>query len=102
MIKVKYAHGYGNTVNDVKFSNIDPDLFVTAGSDGFFKIWDLRDCGYKSTLMGHASDNDLNCASFNHVNRFLIACGGEETGLIGVWDLRMPNMCINDLTYHKK
>lgn len=77
-------------------------MFATAGSDGVFKIWDIRDAGYRHQLLGHASDNDLNCVTFNNVNRFLLACGGEDTGMIGVWDMRMPNMCINDLQFHKK
>ncbi len=95
----KNPHG-DCTINDVKFSPLEPSLLVTAGSDGLFKVWDLRDCGYKSQLACHASDNELNCATFNNVNPFLVAVGGEESGLIGVWDLRMPQMVINDLTHH--
>lgn len=90
------------TINDVKFSPIDGNLMVTSGSDGFFKVWDIRDCGYRSLAQGQASDNDLNCATFNNVNRNLIAAAGEDTGLVGIWDLRMLETCINDLTHHSK
>ncbi len=67
-----------------------------------FKVWDMRDCGYRSIISCHASDNELLCATFNNVNPNLIAVGGEESGLIGVWDLRMPQMVINDLSHHDK
>jgi WD40 repeat protein len=77
-------------------------MLVTSGSDGIFKIWDMRDCGYRSILSCHASDTELNCATFNNVNPNLLAVGGEESGLIGVWDLRMPHMVINDLSHHNK
>jgi len=86
----------------VKFSPLDPNILITTGSDGKFKVWDIRDCGYRSLLTGEGSDNDLNCATFNNVNKNLFACGGEDTGLIGVWDLRLPKMCINDLSHHSK
>jgi len=36
------------------------------------------------------------------VNPNLIAVGGEESGLIGIWDMRMPQMVINDLSHHSK
>lgn len=86
-----FRQPHGNaSINDVKFSPLESSMLVTSGSDGFFKIWDLRDCGYKSVLSCHASDTELNCATFNNVNPNLLAVGGEESGLIGVWDLRMP------------
>jgi WD40 repeat protein len=44
----------------------------------------------------------LNCATFNNLNANLLAVGGEESGLIGVWDMRMPQMVINDLSHHSK
>lgn len=102
LLTFRQAHGQNVIINDVKFSPLDGNLLVTSGSDGFFKVWDIRDCGYRSIVMGQASDNDLNCAAFNYVNRNLLAVGGEDTGMVGIWDLRMPDMCINDLTHHNK
>ena len=101
MLQFRKPHGDAS-VNDVKFSPVDPNLIVSSGSDGFFKVWDIRDCGYKSLLVCHASDNEVNCATFNNVNRNLVVAGGEESGMIGIWDLRMPSMVINDVQHHAK
>jgi WD40 repeat protein len=100
---MKFLKPHGSaTINDVKYSPLNSHLLVTSGSDGYFKVWDSRDCGYKSIMSGHGSDNELNCATFNNVNPNLLAVAGEESGLIGVWDLRMPQMVINDLSHHTK
>lgn len=88
-------------VNDVKFSPLDPHALVTAGQDGFFKVWDLRDKGYKCKLQCKSSADDLNCASFNNVNPYLLVAAGEQTGAVSVWDLRMPQTSINTVTFHK-
>lgn len=100
---MKFIKPHGDaTINDAKFSPLNPYLIVTSGSDGYFKVWDTRDCGYKTVMVGHGSDNELNCATFNNVNPNMLAVAGEESGLIGIWDLRMPQMCINDLSHHTK
>lgn len=77
-------------------------MLITSGSDGFFKIWDMRDCGYKPVLTGQGSDNELNCAQFNNVNKFMFAVAGEASGMIGIWDMRMPEMVLNDVEHHDK
>lgn len=75
-MQFRQPHGAQNQVNDAKFSPLLPHLLVTAGSDGCFKVWDMRDCGYRSLLHCEASDNELNCATFNNVNPNLVAVGG--------------------------
>lgn len=40
IFKIDNAHQ--NTVNDVKFSPMNPNLFISASDDGHFKIWDIR------------------------------------------------------------
>ena len=44
----------------------------------------------------------MNCAVFNNINQNIFAAAGESTGMIGVWDMRMPDMVLNDVQYHKK
>lgn len=39
---------------------------------------------------------------FSQLNEFLFATGGESSGIIKVWDLRMAKEFINDLHYHKQ
>jgi WD40 repeat protein len=48
-----------------------------------------------------ASEDDLLVISFNQKSDFLFATGGERSGFIHVWDMRMPKYFINDLGYHK-
>ena len=50
--------------------------------------------------MGQGSDDELNCATFNSVNWNMFAVAGEQTGMVGVWDTRMPDMVLNDLVHH--
>eukprot|EP00352_Strombidinopsis_acuminata_P005590 CAMPEP_0176370576 /NCGR_PEP_ID=MMETSP0126-20121128/24088_1 /TAXON_ID=141414 ORGANISM="Strombidinopsis acuminatum, Strain SPMC142" /NCGR_SAMPLE_ID=MMETSP0126 /ASSEMBLY_ACC=CAM_ASM_000229 /LENGTH=98 /DNA_ID=CAMNT_0017729675 /DNA_START=697 /DNA_END=993 /DNA_ORIENTATION=- len=96
------AHSNDIEINDAKFSPIDPNLIITSANDGNFKIWDIRDNGYKYNLMGTASDDSLNCSAFNPINRYVFATAGESTGMIGIWDMRMPEMFTNDLIFHQK
>jgi len=46
------AHSNDIEVNEANFSPVDSNLIITAGNDGSFKIWDLRDNGYKYIMMG--------------------------------------------------
>lgn len=32
----------------------------------------------------------------------MLASAGEESGLIAIWDTRMPEMFLNDLQFHSK
>lgn len=54
LMKFMNAHG-DSQINDAKFSPLDPNTLVTSASDGLFKVWDLRDRGYKSNLQCSAS-----------------------------------------------
>jgi WD40 repeat protein len=65
-----------------------------------FKVWDVRT--KNCVLTGEGSEGELNTAVFNNVNPELIAVAGEEDGTIGVWDMRMADMVLNDLQHHNK
>ena len=32
----------------------------------------------------------------------MFAVAGEESGMIGIWDMRMPDMVLNDVQHHTK
>eukprot|EP00347_Sterkiella_histriomuscorum_P005399 403356762 len=98
LLKIQQAHE--DTINDIKFSNINPHLFGTAADDGHYKLWDMRTPN-QFTHCYKASEDDLFVISFNQHNDFLFATGGEKTGALHVWDLRMPKYFINDLNFHK-
>ena len=48
-----------------------------------------------------ASEDELLCASFNQFEENIFATGGERSGIINIWDMRMPKTFLNDLNYHK-
>jgi histone-binding protein RBBP4 len=87
-------------INDVKFSNLNPNLFATVSDDSHFKLWDTRSLKI-FTHTYQASDDQLLVVGFSHFNEHLYATAGEESGMILVWDLRMTRNAINDLNYHK-
>ena len=76
-MSVKRAHE--KTINDIKFSNVNPNLFGTASDDNNYKIWDLRAFKDSNSFIhcNKASEDDLLVISFNHKNEFLFATGGE-------------------------
>ena len=100
-LKIESAHQ--KVINDVKFSNINENLFGTASDDSNYKIWDLRSAKDTNSFIHcyKASEDDLLVISFNQFNEHLFATAGEESGLINIWDLRMAKTSINDLHYHK-
>lgn len=75
-------------------------MFGTASDDCHYKLWDVRDTS-KFTHTFKASDDDLLVIGFSHFNEYLFATGGEQSGIVNVWDMRMPKTFINDLNYHK-
>ena len=89
-------------VNDVMFSPCNHNVLGTASDDGHYKIWDLRTLSSGNfTHTFKASEEDLLCISFNNHNEHIFATGGESTGVIKVWDLRMPRTFLNDLNFHQ-
>ena len=101
--KLKFENAHGtHDINDARFSPLNHHLLVTSGSDGHFKVWDLRDNGYKSSLSVQASDNELNVCTFNNLNPYLVATGGDSDGSIAIWDLRKASALLNDLEFHKQ
>ncbi len=78
-------------------------MFGTASDDNNYKLWDsrtLKDANSFSHCY-KASEDDLLVISFNHQNEYLFATGGEQSGILHIWDVRMPKFFINDLVYHK-
>lgn len=51
-------------------------------------------------MLAQASEEALNCGAFNNLNEFLVACGGEDNS-VNVWDRRMPQGCLNELSFHE-
>ena len=63
------------TINDVKFSPLNPNLFITASDDGNYKIWDIKANTFIQCYK--ASEDELMTASFNNFDEHIFATGGE-------------------------
>ncbi|CDW78759.1 histone-binding protein rbbp4-like [Stylonychia lemnae] len=89
-----------DTINDLKFSPLNQNLYGTASDDHHFKLWDVR-APLQFLHCYKASDDDLFVISFNYDNEYVFATGGEKSGALHVWDMRMAKHYINDLYHHK-
>ena len=98
-ISIKEAHQ--DDINDAKFSSLNPNLIGTASSDSHFKLWDIR-TPKQFTQCQKASEDELLVISFSHFSEYLFATGGEDSGNLHVWDIRLPRSSLNDFIYHKK
>jgi WD40 repeat protein len=90
-------------INDVKFNKLNPHLAITSSDDSYFKVWDLRTLA-NSLNFAHcykASEDMVMSSCFSHFNEYLFATGGESSGTIYTWDLRMLKTFLNDMTFHK-
>lgn len=91
-----------SSINDIKFSPANTNLLISVSDDSNYKIWDIRNL--KSNAFIHcnkASEDDLITGTFNNFDEYIFATGGEASGMINIWDLRMPKTYLNDLNYHK-
>lgn len=88
-----------NTVNTVKFFNVDPNLFINAFREGSIQIYDLRQnsripvCHFK----GHSSK--LNSVKLSWNDRYLLSSGRDNVGRL--WDMRMLPSDINTVDTDK-
>jgi WD40 repeat protein len=75
---------------------------ITVSDDSNYKIWDIRNL--KPNTFVHCnkgSEDDLMVGSFNFIDEFIFATGGENGGMINIWDMRMPKTFLNDVHFHK-
>ena len=75
-------------------------MLISTSDDAHFKIWDVRT--QKATLAYKAAEESLCVGAFNPLFEHLFAVAGDSSGEIQVWDLRMPQECINSLQHHTK
>ena len=83
---------------------MNENIFGTASDDNNYKLWDKRTLNDGNSFIHSykASEDDLLVISFNNFNENIFATGGEKSGLVNIWDIRMPKYYINDLFFHKE
>jgi ribosome assembly protein RRB1 len=78
--------GHQDSVEDLKWSPTEQDVFASCSVDKTIKFWDTR--GKKQHVASiNAHDSDVNVISWNHNKSFLILSGADD-GTFRVWDLR--------------
>eukprot|EP00172_Hildenbrandia_rubra_P000108 Plantae.Rhodophyta-Hildenbrandia_rubra.ctg10474.p2 GENE.Plantae.Rhodophyta-Hildenbrandia_rubra.ctg10474~~Plantae.Rhodophyta-Hildenbrandia_rubra.ctg10474.p2 ORF type:complete len:541 (-),score=115.99 Plantae.Rhodophyta-Hildenbrandia_rubra.ctg10474:3483-5105(-) len=106
-----FENAHKGSVEDVKWSPGEKNVFASGGVDRSIKFWDVRSTPYKSVAsIPNAHTSDVNALSWNAYEQHLVLSGGDE-GTIKVWDLRMiaknktgtkENKPVGDLRFHQK
>lgn len=101
-----YEQAHGETrVNDANFSRHEAhggNLFISTADDGHFKIWDLRQPEKKFVLAYKDAEQSLCVGQFSPHNQHIFAVGGDATGIINIWDMRMPQEAMHMMAHHQK
>lgn len=77
-----------SSIEEIKWSTIQPDYLVTALAGGRMQVWDSRDLT-RPKLEWQADPSDINVCDWNKARQasHLLVTGAEE-GAVAVWDLR--------------
>ncbi|EGC36119.1 hypothetical protein DICPUDRAFT_151469 [Dictyostelium purpureum] len=89
--KIEKAHpasdstGNLNTVNSLKFSNFNSNVFASGSRYGTMRLWDIRE-GFKTPLFSIQAHNKLNLLHFTKDDRHILTSGRDNA--IRLWDIR--------------
>ncbi|KAJ1625522.1 WD40-repeat-containing domain protein [Pavlovales sp. CCMP2436] len=82
----KPYEGHTGSVEDIRWSPVEPTVFGSCSADGSVAIWDLRKrTGAAISVKAH--ECDANVISWNGGVSYLLVSGGDD-GSIKIWDLR--------------
>ena len=70
---------------------------MTCGSDGAYRIWDIRT--QKNVLAGPGAQGQATTCDFNKYNDMILVSGGVD-GIISICDLKQPKLAFSQLFGH--
>jgi histone-binding protein RBBP4 len=90
---------HSDLVGDVAFSNLDENIFGSAGDDKKMMIYDIREEHPIFSVDAHSLA--LNCLDFNFFNKNLIITSSNDK-LIALWDMRNLSRKLHTFDQHTK
>jgi WD40 repeat protein len=90
--------GHSTVVNRVKWHPSIPDIFISAGQDGFLGIWDRR--APDITNLFHCDSEGARDVSFSHHKEHLIGAS-FDSGSVQIWDWR-KKQSLKKIVAHKR
>ena len=79
--------GHQSSVEDIKWSPNERNVFASASSDGTVKIWDIRSKSKRPMLSISVSKEHVNVLTWSHLQPHLLATG-DDNGVWAVWNLK--------------
>jgi len=79
--------GHTASVEDLEWSPVEPNVFLSAGCDSTLRVWDARRKNGAALCVDEGHAVDVNVISWNRVVNYLVASGADD-GSFRIWDLR--------------
>ena len=79
-------------VFDVAFSPQSPHIFVSVGSDGSLRMFDLRSLEHSTIMYENSESNSLLAVEWNPLDPFFISCIADQTSSAIVLDTRISSV----------
>ncbi|KAJ4455188.1 putative Histone-binding protein RBBP7 [Paratrimastix pyriformis] len=95
---MRWSDPHTSIVEDVGWSSVDPNTFVSVGDDRRLIVWDARQ-QTPATVRDEAHPAEINCVAFNPQNPHLLGTGSSDK-TAALWDIRNLHDRLHILATH--